>query len=128
MHDYNSMSPRRGANGTPPRRLDGWGFSGVGFPPSPSLLEWLRTRLGAAEPIPALHLEDLNLPSPKALPELGCPDSCTPLDRLAHAAAVVSRISYGYAPEPSTAYPTPSRYRKEKRNSRPCWHVPRVTV
>ncbi len=88
MHQQESSSPRRGANGTPTgrrRRLDGWGFAGVGFPPSPALLEWLRGRLGDAEPFATFDPANFSVPAPAALPELGCHASRAPLDRFAHA-------------------------------------------
>ncbi len=66
------------------RRLDGWGFAGAEFSPSPALLDWLRDRLGDAEPFATLDLADLHAPSPAELPELGCVTSRATLDRFAH--------------------------------------------
>ncbi len=69
-------------NGT--RRLDGWGFAGESFPPSPALLDWLRSRLGDAEPFPAFDPSELQVPAPAELPELGGDLSRKPLDRFAY--------------------------------------------
>ncbi len=66
------------------RRLDGWGFAGQSFAPSSALLDWLRDRLGGAEPLPAFDPATLEAPSPSPLPELGCRVSRAALDRFAH--------------------------------------------
>ncbi len=66
-------------------RLDGWGFTGESFPPSPGFLDWLRDRLGEPEPITALDEATVTAPEPRALPELGCAAGVDVLDRLAHA-------------------------------------------
>lgn len=62
------MSSRR-------RRIDGWGFAGESYPPSPALLRWLGERLGEGEPFPSLDPGDLGSDDPPAvgsLPDLGC--------------------------------------------------------
>ncbi len=69
---------------TSPRRLDGWGFAGEGFAPSPSFLDWLRARLGVAEPFATFDPAELTAPAPAELPELGCGVSRAVLDRFAH--------------------------------------------
>ncbi len=71
------------------RRLDGWGFDGESFPPSPELLDWLSARLGEAEPFPAFDPAEATVADPArrasgTLPELGCEVSREPLDLLAH--------------------------------------------
>ncbi|MEM7354167.1 MAG: FAD-binding oxidoreductase, partial [Acidobacteriota bacterium] len=66
------------------RRLDGWGFLGKSFPPSAEMLDWLRERLGAPEPLPALDPAAVETPAPAELPDLGCETATDPLDRLAH--------------------------------------------
>ncbi len=66
------------------RRLDGWGFTGESFPLSAPLLDWLRARLGDAEPFPAFDPAAFRAPEPAALPELGCAADDSALDRLGH--------------------------------------------
>lgn len=77
MKPDTSTSPRN-------RRLDGWGFAGEGFAPSPSLLDWLSARLGSAEPFPTFDPAAFQASSPATLPELGCHVSRASLDRFAH--------------------------------------------
>ena len=75
------------SSSTPPRtrRLDGWGFSGEAFPPSPQMLAWLEERLGKGEPFPALDPSSLpEAPAPRTLPDFGLEVSTDPRDRLAH--------------------------------------------
>ncbi len=77
-------APRQADASGRERRLDGWGFAGESFPPSPALLEWLRARLGDAEPLAAYDPANLDAPPPPELPELGCAATAEPLDRLGH--------------------------------------------
>ncbi len=83
MQQDTSTSPPGNADGTS-RRLDGWGFTGEGLAPSPALLDWLRARLGSAEPFATFEPGSLAVSPPAQLPELGCRVSQASLDRFAY--------------------------------------------
>lgn len=80
------MSPNHTDRGH--RRLDGWGFSGAGFPASPELLAWLDEHLGAGFPasaFPSFDPAGFTPPDPVLLPDLPGVISDDPLLRLRHA-------------------------------------------
>ena len=66
------------------RRLDGWGFEGVSYPPSAQLLAWLEARLGRSTPFPKAERSRLEPSPPRPFRELLAPVSQDPLDRVAH--------------------------------------------
>ena len=70
---------------SPARRVGGWGFEGVDYPPSKALLSWLRSRVGA--PGSGISAERLIAPQapPRTTGALPAPSGTDPLDRLAHA-------------------------------------------
>ncbi len=78
-----AMASGTPATATGKRRLDGWGFTGETYPPSPALLLWLRDRLGEAAPFPVFDPAALRVGEPAPLPELGCEVGRDPLTRLA---------------------------------------------
>ena len=86
MHEISSMHKNSSTHGPAERRrrLDGWGFAGESFPPSPALLEWLGARLGDTEPFTAFDPLGYQAPDPAGLPDLGCRASQASLDRLAY--------------------------------------------
>jgi alkyldihydroxyacetonephosphate synthase len=67
------------------RRLGAWGFEGERYEPSPALLEWLASRLGATGALPHAAPGSIAPPPPRALPPLGAAASDDPLDRVRHA-------------------------------------------
>ena len=73
------------SDGSRSRRLDGWGFEGTAYEVSPQLAAWLEGHLGKPNPLPKLDRDQLDLPEPANLPDLGSTASVEPLDRLAHA-------------------------------------------
>lgn len=71
----------------PPRRrkLQGWGFEGVSFPPPRPLRKWLAEHLGPAERCAPVDPASIRVPAPRPIPDLPVPTSTDPADRLRHA-------------------------------------------
>ncbi len=71
----------------PPRRrkLNGWGFEGISFPPPRPMRKWLEERLGPSERRTAVDPASIRLPEPRPLPDLPVPFSSDRSDRLLHA-------------------------------------------
>ncbi len=67
------------------RRLGGWGFEGETVEPSPRMLDWLRSNVGAPGPAVRDNSFPVTLPEPRPLPRLPIAVETTARDRLLHA-------------------------------------------
>ena len=67
------------------RRWNGWGFAGESFAPPGPARAWLRASVGEGAGLPTVAEDDIDVPPPKAMPDLPIPLLTDRAVRLRHA-------------------------------------------